>query len=263
MGDDGYGELKLDMLGTWRLRRNGAALHVATRQQRLIAALALKGPHLRSYLVGLLWPEYPDSKALESLRVSVHLISRQVPGLLVNEGRMLSLRDRVDVDLQRVRLQIRALGQGEYGPGTTSLLHDLRDAQLLPGWYEDWVMIEQTRLQQERLRAFTDISTASLALGDMGTAEAAAEAALAVEPLYETAVTLLIRAEMGQGNPAAALRAYERYRRQLKEDMGLPPSKSVGELLAAVLAGQSQAGRKRLIPAGGSWLGGQPALHHS
>ncbi len=147
MDDDGYGELKLDLLGSWRLRRDGVVVHVATRQQRLIAALAIKGPRLRSYLVGLLWPEYPDSKALESLRVSVHLTSRQVPGLIVNEGRLLSLSDQVEVDLDRVREHARVLGQAGIEAGTASLLDELRDAQLLPGWYEDWVVFEQSRLQ--------------------------------------------------------------------------------------------------------------------
>ena len=54
MSDDGCGELKLKLLGSWRLRRGGAVLYVAARQQRLIAALAIRGPRLRSYLVGLI-----------------------------------------------------------------------------------------------------------------------------------------------------------------------------------------------------------------
>lgn len=262
MDDDGYGELRLDLLGSWRLSRDGVVVHVATRQQRLIAALAIKGPRLRSYLVGLLWPEYPDSKALESLRVSVHLTSRQVPGLIVNEGRMLSLSRQVDIDLTRIQEQARELSQAGFHAGAASLLHELRDAQLLPGWYEDWVVFEQSRLQQDRLRIFTDIAATSLALGDCGTAAAAAEAAVGIEPLYENAVRLLIRAELQQGKPAAALRAFERYREQLREDMGLLPAEPVKELLAAVLERQQRVAGERLVPPGGPWLSGQPALNH-
>lgn len=263
MDDDGYGELKLDLLGSWRLSRGGVVVHVATRQQRLIAALALKGPRLRSYLVGLLWPDYPDSKALESLRVSVHLISRQVPGLVVNEGRMLSLNDHVDVDLKRFRAQTRAMNQTGFSADAVSLLFELRDAQLLPGWYEDWVMFEQSRLQQDRLRTFTEIAARSLALGDCVTAGTAAEAAVEIEPLYENAVRLLIRAELQQGNPAAALRAYERYRKQLGEDMGLLPAEPVRELLDPVLKRHSRGTGEHLVPASDSWLGGEPALNHT
>ncbi|WP_255482350.1 BTAD domain-containing putative transcriptional regulator [Pseudarthrobacter sp. NBSH8] len=262
MGDDGYGELKLDLLGSWRLRRGAVVLHVATRQQRLIAALAIRGPSLRSYLVGQLWPEYPDARALESLRVTVHLISRQVPGLMVNAGAMLSLTDHVEVDLHRIRARIRALGQAGFDGDVASSLHELRDAEVLPGWYEDWVIFEQSRLRQDRLRAFTAISRLSLARGNSEVAGAAAEAALEIEPLYEKAVGLLIAAEMRQGNPAAALSAYERYRGKLEEDMGLLPSDSVKSLIAGALDRQARAREERL-PASVSWLTGEPALHHS
>lgn len=262
MDDDGYGELKLDLLGSWRLRQDGVVVHVATRQQRLIAALAIKGPRLRSYLVGLLWPEYPDSKALESLRVSVHLTSRQVPGLIINEGRLLSLSDRVEVDVNRIREHARTLGQPGTVAGAASLLGELRDAPLLPGWYEDWVVFEQSRLQQDRLQIFTDIAARSLTLGDYGTAGAAAEAAVGIEPLYENAVGLLIRAELQRGNPGAALRAYERYRQQLQEDMGLLPAEPVRELLAPVLERRERVAKERLVPAGDPWLGGEPVLNN-
>jgi DNA-binding SARP family transcriptional activator len=92
---------------SWQLRRDGAVVHVAVRQQRLIAALAVRGPSLRNYLAGMLWPEYPDAKALESLRVAVHLMTRQVPGLLVKDGALLTLDKRVAVDLYRVRALLK------------------------------------------------------------------------------------------------------------------------------------------------------------
>lgn len=263
MGDDGCRELKLDLLGSWRLRRDATVLHVATRQQRLIAALAIRGPNLRSYLVGLLWPEYPDARALESLRVSVHLITRQVPGLIENAGAMLSLNDCVDVDLHRIRTRIRALSHSGPDGDVASSLHELRDAEVLPGWYEDWVMFEQSRLRQDRLRAFTTISRQLLARGDSEVAGAAAEAALEIEPLYESAVRLLIAAEMMQNNPAAAFRAYERYRVKLQADMGLLPSDSLRSLLAHALDHQAMAGDEHLLPSSNSWLAGQPLLNHS
>ena len=140
MGDAGCGELKLSLLGSWQLRQEMTVLRVATRQQRLITALAMRGPSLRSYLVGLLWPEYPEARALESLRVSLHLVSRQVPGLIENTGPVLSLNDRVDVDLHRLRARIRDLSQSGLDGEVASSLHELRDAEVLAGWVEVWVM---------------------------------------------------------------------------------------------------------------------------
>ena len=233
MGNDGYG-FQLSLLQSWQLRLGTNVVHVAARQQRLITALAINGPRLRSYLAGLLWPECRESKALESLRVSMHLVSRQVPGLLVNGGAVLSLSEGVDVDLHRVRAQMRELSQFGLNGNVASCLQQLRDAELLPGWYDDWVLFEQSRLRQDRLHAFQTIARQSLARFDSESAVEASEAALELEPLYESAVALLIQAEKQQGNYAAALRAFEKYRAKLKEDMGLMPSEAIRRLVADI-----------------------------
>jgi DNA-binding SARP family transcriptional activator len=172
---------------------------------------------------------------MESLRVSMHLVSRQVPGLLINGGTVLSLSDLVDVDLHRVRAQIRELSRVGPNGDVVSCLHQLRDAELLPGWYDDWVLFEQSRLRQDRLHAFQIIARWSLASCDFEIALEASEAALELEPLYESAVGLLIQAQRQQGNIAAALRAFEEYRAKLHEDMGLAPSEGIRRLVADIL----------------------------
>lgn len=210
-------------------------MHVAARQQRLITALAIHGTRPRSYLAGLLWPESCEARALESLRVSMHLVSRQVPGLLVNGGAELSLSDLVDVDLHRVRSCLREISQTGLNGNVASYLNLLRDAELLPGWYEDWVLFEQSRLRQERLHAFHIIARETLARCDYEAALEASEAALELEPLYESAVGLLIQAQRQQGNNAAALRAFEKFRAKLNDDMGLAPSEGILQLVSDIL----------------------------
>ncbi|MEC5182570.1 AfsR/SARP family transcriptional regulator, partial [Arthrobacter sp. CG_A4] len=206
---------------------------------------------------------YPETRALESLRVSVHLISRQLPGLVVNDGTVLSLSERVDVDLHRVRAQIRDLNRVGLNGSVASWLHDLRDAELLPGWYEDWVLFEQLRLRQDRLHAFTLISRESLSRCDYEAAMVAAEAALEIEPLYETAVRLFIRAEIQQGNTASALLAFERYQGKLRQDMGLVPSETLRQLVAEVRGRRIRTANERLVLVRRPWLGRQPLTHNS
>lgn len=234
MGNGDYGAFQLNLFQSWQLLWGVDVVHVAARQQRLITALAVNGPRPRSYLVGLLWPEHSESRAMESLRVSVHLVTRQVPGLLINGGAVLWLSDLVDVDLHRLRSQIRHLSQVGLNGNAASCLYDLRHAELLPGWYEDWVIFEQTRLRQDRLHAFLFIARESLVRGDYEVALEASEAALELEPLYERAVGLLIQAERQQGNNASALRAFEKYEAQLKGDMGIAPSDAIRGLVADI-----------------------------
>lgn len=240
--DDDCGDYTLDLLGSWRLRRDATDIYVSNRQQRLIAALAIRGPAIRNSLAGLLWPDTPERRALESLRVSVHLISRQAPGLVSSQGASLSLTGRVDVDLHRVKARTRSLYEHSCNV-SASIFAELRDAELLPGWYEEWVLFEQDRLRQDRLRAFTEISKRLLGQGDFGVAGAAAEAALEIEPLYETAARFLCTAELQQGNPAAAVRCYERYRILLQKNMGLHPSQSFRGLIEQAFNSSPLLGR--------------------
>ncbi|WP_307088228.1 BTAD domain-containing putative transcriptional regulator [Arthrobacter sp. B2I5] len=222
------------MLRFWQLRRDGEIVHVAVRQQRLITVLAVRGPSLRNYVAGLLWPDCPEPRAMESLRVSVHLVTRQIPGILAKEGSTLALDPVVQVDLYRVRALLQESSAG-VGPAQRALL-DLRDAELLPGWYEDWVLFEQSRLQQHRLRALTTLSRSLLQAGDCEAAAETAAAALEIEPLYEGAVRALVTADLGMENSVSALHAYNSYAAALRRDMGVLPSEALMKLIGAVPA---------------------------
>jgi DNA-binding SARP family transcriptional activator len=235
MGCNGYGHWKLELIPSWRLSRASVSVKIAPRQQRLLNALAIRGPANRSCLIGLLWPDCPNARALDSLRVSVHLVSRQAPGLIQTEGSLISLSDAVDVDLHRVRAKLEDLDNSQISQGTASLLRELRNADLLTGCYEDWVVFEQTRLKQDRIRAFTKIAREAFRQADYEVTVFAAEAALEIEPLYERSVRLLVEAHLELGNPAAAVLVYENYRRRLVEEMGLLPSQSITGLVGNVL----------------------------
>jgi SARP family transcriptional regulator, regulator of embCAB operon len=231
---DGDGQLfQLSLLQSWQLRRGSDVVHLAARQQRLIAALAIHGARRRSFFAGLLWPDNSDPRALESLRVSVHLVSRQAPGLLIIDRSILALSSLVEVDLYDVRARIRQVREEGLNGNVALYLDQLRHADLLPDWYDDdWVLFEQGRLQQGRLHAFHIIGRELLARCAYEAAVEALEAALELEPLYESAVGLLIQAEIQQGNNAAAFRAYEKYRRKLSDGMGLVPSEAIRRLLS-------------------------------
>lgn len=79
-----------------------------------------------------------------------------------------------------------------------------------------------------------EIAYSSLAQGGTVIATQAAQAALVLEPLYESAVRVLDLAEMQCGNAAAAVRAFEGYQRKLREDMGLQPSESLLDLATSI-----------------------------
>jgi pentatricopeptide repeat protein len=75
-----------------------------------------------------------------------------------------------------------------------------------------------------RARRLSHRAEALLAGGRAGEAVVAAEALVAAEPLREGAVAILVRGLVAAGRFGDALRAYDRLRDELAEQLGLDPS---------------------------------------
>lgn len=65
---------------------------------------------------------------------------------------------------------------------------------------------------------------AMLAGGDGSSARGAAEAVLDDDPYDETALRLVMRADVAAGRPAAALAVYPAVRQRLAEELGVDPA---------------------------------------
>ena len=63
----------------------------------------------------------------------------------------------------------------------------------------------------------------------------AAEAAIALTPFRERTYQLLMRVHAAAGNPAEALRVYDRCRRLLVEELGVQPAPEIAALYLALL----------------------------
>ena len=78
-------------------------------------------------------------------------------------------------------------------------------------------------------------SAAASAAGDAAGAVAAAERAVALQPFRESAYVRLMAAHSAAGNRGEALRAYERCRKALAEELGVDPSpREAGEEVVQV-----------------------------
>ncbi|GAB2608657.1 hypothetical protein GCM10009696_12770 [Kocuria himachalensis] len=229
MGD--RGTISLRLLGSWDVSVQGTRVHTGTRQQRLLAALAIHGPRSRHYLAGLLWPECPEDHALGSLRAAVFTLSRRVPGALVCQGGALALSEAVDVDLHRLlELVVRPVASWSAERDDARVL-DRPGVVLLPGWYDDWVVDEQARLQELYVNAVEERAELCLLRGDVHHALALARTVRDGAPLRESAVSLLIRAHLALGNETEARQVLQDHRSDLARDLGEQPSDRVRGLL--------------------------------
>lgn len=215
--------IRLQLLGAFAMRVDGDRVHLGRREERLLAFLAMRGTSHRPYVAGTLWPNSNEERALNSLRTAVLRVRRVAPEMLEADGSTLTLPTRVVVDLVELihctELVIQHnrcdLERAEYLLGT---------GELLPGWYDDWVIFERERLHHRRIRALEVLATHQLDEGHPDLALAAARDAVSLEPLRESARRLLIRAHVASGNRVLAAQVFTEYRSDLVRDLGIEPS---------------------------------------
>lgn len=230
---DDLQRVELTMLGGWDLRVNGTSRHMGFRQQRLIAALAILGRRSRGFLGGLLWPECTEEHALGSLRAAVFTVSRRLPGLLASCGRELYLDETVGVDLHRLRHAL--MGAVAEAPVAGAWwFENTSNADLLPGWYDDWVVREQHRLHDLYLTAAECAAESAMERHDHFHARHLAETAWNLDPLRESATRILLQAHLAMGNQATALSIFHEYCETLANELGTRPAPHIVQLIAPV-----------------------------
>jgi len=94
----------------------------------------------------------------------------------------------------------------------------------LTGEESPWVANRRAALRDVRVRALECRAAVGLDKGLFALAARDAELVLELEPFRETAYQLLMRAHAGAGNPAEALRVYERCRTLIGDELGVEPS---------------------------------------
>jgi class 3 adenylate cyclase/DNA-binding SARP family transcriptional activator/tetratricopeptide (TPR) repeat protein len=94
----------------------------------------------------------------------------------------------------------------------------------LPGEDGRWVEDQRRELRDVLVRALECLRDAALAEGEVGNAVRFATEITELEPFRETSYRALMQAHVAAGNPAEALRVYERCRRFLADELGAYPS---------------------------------------
>ena len=111
-----------------------------------------------------------------------------------------------------------------WGPG--GIAYHVATRPFLAGHQAPWIDDWRRRLEEVRLRGLECLAAASLGLSGPALAQAEERARIltTLAPYRETGHLILIEALERRGNIAEALRAYERLRVLLREDLGIAPS---------------------------------------
>jgi len=236
--------VRLTLLDGFALRTDGEALQLPVTLERVIAFVALRqrGVH-RAVAAGTLWPTASEEHAQASLRSALWRLRCMLRVPLVDGARdRLALDGDVAVDVHAQRAAVRrALDAATPYAGYCLEL----EGDLLPGWYEDWVLLERERLRQLRLHALEALTGRLIGAERHADALETALAAIAGDPLRETAHQALVRVHLAEGNVVEALRQYEAYSNLLRRHVGLEPSRRLRELVEPLLASRPATARTR------------------
>jgi DNA-binding SARP family transcriptional activator len=228
--------VRVSLLGGFGLNGGAASLRLAPGSQRLVAFVALAGRAVpRDLAAGTLWAEVSERSAHVNLRAALARLGRRAPGVLAADALEVAVRGGVVVDLHDARVLARrlladpgAVTAREAGAAIAAL-----SLTLLPGWYEDWVVLAVEDWRQLRLHALEAAAGVLTAAGRFGEAVAAARAAVAADPLRESPRAALIAVHLAEGNQSEAVREFARYRQQLGAALGLEPTGRLRALLPA------------------------------
>jgi DNA-binding SARP family transcriptional activator len=224
-------EVSLRLLAGFGLEVAGTGVRIPAGAQRVVAFVALhERPVLRAYVAGALWLDCPEARAAGNLRSALWRIHRRAPCLVEADPRTLRLGRSVRVDFRDTEALARAQLSGSSAPISPRALA----LDLLPDWYEDWVLIERERFRQLRLLALESRCECLAAAGRFDEALEAGLLAVGGEPLRESAHRALVRVHLADGNAAEALRQFRLCRRLLREHLGVDPSPRMLELVAGL-----------------------------
>ncbi|MCU1370465.1 MAG: transcriptional regulator, putative ATPase, winged helix family [Ilumatobacteraceae bacterium] len=243
--------LELCVLGPLRAHRGATALALGGRQQRaVLTRLALAGSRSVSAerLADELWSGEPPPSAVNTLQSYVSNLRRILGSSpagttvieRVGDGYRLALApgaydaDRFEsLVAQSSRTETPALDRVALLDEALALWQGPALAEFAS---EPWAQGDAVRLEEMRVAAMEARFELLLELGRHATVVGDLELAAIEHPLRERFTFQLITALYRCGRQAEALRAFERTRAHLGEELGLDPSPELARLADAVLA---------------------------
>jgi len=216
----------LHLLGGPHVVAAGRGVAVPEGSKRLVAFVALNGRRVdRCHAARVLWPDVDRPRAAGNLRSAMWRLRCAGIDILHADKWSLSFHPHLRVDLEGLADWADRLVTGR--PEQSDLEFRpvaLQALDLLPGWYDDWVLMERERLRQGLLHAIEALSQLLVQADRCGEAVEAALTAVSIEPLRESAQSALIEAHLAEGNHCEALRTYATYEEVLAREIGVSPS---------------------------------------
>ncbi len=242
--------VRVQLCGPIRVELNGERVEHALpgRQGRvLFAYLLLERDRWvsRDELAALLWPEQPPVSAGLTLRVLLSKLRAAVGKHALAGSSELRIdpgaEPWIDVEaaLSALERTERAIAEGSWREAWSAaqVTVSIASRRFLAGEQGEWIDERRRGLEDARLAALERLAQVALELGgsELVAAERCARAVVEAAPYRETGYLLLMRTLAARGNPAEAVRVYDRARTRLRDELGIPPAQELRALSERLL----------------------------
>jgi DNA-binding SARP family transcriptional activator len=202
--------------------------------QRLIALVSLSGRPGRGAAAGQLWPDLSEANAQSSLRSALWRSHKLSPGVIEVSSGSLRLAKDVATDVGELVTWARDVLDPNHHMTDETVPDVALGGELLPGWYDEWVLLQREHLRQLRMHALEVLADKLASVHRFGEAMQAALAAVQAEPLRESAHRAVIRVHLAEGNVVEAVRVYDAFSSLVGAELGVPPSAQMTELVRGI-----------------------------
>lgn len=238
--------LQIQLLGQFDVRSDGKRVVIPSRAgQSLFAFLVLNAgvEHRRERLAGLFWSESSDENARKYLRQELWRIRKALSFPLSGDGDLI-VADELAVSLNpslTFRLDVAELEKP--ADNLETLISNLSHyrGELLPGFYDDWVVLERERLHSRFEQQMQQLLQRLLQDRRWTTALEWGDKWIALGQTPEPAYRALMVAYAALGNRAQVVMTYERCQKALEKDLGVDPSDETRGLYEQIMRGETVA----------------------
>jgi DNA-binding SARP family transcriptional activator len=239
-------QLQIRLFGGFRITSDGTPLPPPTPQRAALLSYLLifsDRMHARSLLAGLFWGDLPDSRARQNLNDAVYRLRRQLDPPGTPEARSIIQSTSTHVGFNPtadVWIDVRQFLQ--LAQHTATIEQQLTATQLytgdlLPGFYDDWVLLERERLAALHHQALANLLAHYQASGMVDTALDVAQRLVAADPLREDTTRELMKLYYRVGRRDRALALYGSLHARLAEELEVEPEQATTDLYKTIQAG--------------------------
>ncbi len=238
--------LEVRLLGQFAVRTDAKPVEIASRPaQSLLAYLILRPgiEHRREKLAGLLWPDAVEANARRNLRQALWQLRQAIGGgrdYLLTDDISIAFDVHADYWLDAAILERKA-AEGQSWEDLIGVV-SIYGGDLLPGFYDEWVVLERERLQavfESKMALLLDRLVEARRWPD---ALEWGERWIALGHVPEPAYRALMVAHANLGNLSSMAAVHQRCVEALRKELGVEPSEQTRVLYERLSKGEKLPG---------------------